>query len=935
MIDNQPTVDSTRTVKGLANLRNSNALLTALDDESIISVCDLRGKITYVNENFCQLSQYSPPELLGKHHRITDSGTHSKAFWEKLWNTIQSGQTWKGQILIRAKDGSHHWLQTTILPIEGENARIEEYVTLSSKISAQQHTLNELRESEERFRGSFEFSGIGMAIVSLDGTWLQVNQSLLDMLGYEKEELLEMSFQDITHPDDLDSDLELLKETLAGKRRAYSMEKRYLDKSGSIIWAHLTVSLVRDTDGEPVHFVSQIENLTKSKKFVNEMKHVTTRLELAARAGRVGIWDYDPNTGHIVWDDQMFVLYGLKREEVKEVKFQTWEKALHPDDAKAAADCVRDAVAGIREMNTEFRVVWPDGTIRNLRALAIVDRNENGEPVRMVGTNWDVTDVVQQRQALIDMAKRAEAASQAKSQFLANMSHEIRTPINGVIGMTALLLDSPGLNAEQVKQAQVIQSSGEALMTVINDILDFSKIESGKLDLEILDFDLQNLLADTSAILALRAKKKHLKFTCKAEKNVPNRLIGDPARLGQALLNLAGNAIKFTQQGRVDVSVSLVSKNEKSALLRFSVKDTGIGISGEAIETLFDEFTQADPSTTRHYGGTGLGLAISKRLVALMDGEIEVSSQINEGSEFCFTLPLRYEKDGDSQSNHDGPTTSIRLQPGTRRDSFFSKVDPDHFSARKKRILLAEDNVPNQMVIRGICGKFGLHADIAANGLEALEALKRIDYDLVLMDVQMPLLDGLEACRRIREGKAGDHAKNIPIIALTAHASLQQREECLDAGMSEFVTKPVTPKVLFETLDRLLIQTKTGKTCMDDLNTKSCESPVFSWTQTLSLMMDDEALAKQVVRQSIIDLTKRRKEFEHTVQDGDLEDLHDSIHSVKGVSANVFCFKLNEFSTSLEAQLNEGAENAVRARSNRFLELIDEAICALENSLKK
>lgn len=913
-------IDENRTLLA-ENERNSALLRNLIDSATEFGVIatDASGVITLFNIGAERLLGYKADELVGIEtpailHLESEVQKRAEQLSEELGYEVEGFDTF----VVRAKDfgrdenewtyvrkdGSYVPISLMVTPMFGSAGELKGYLGISQDLSAQKRAENELRASEARFRRSFEYSGIGMAIVSLDGEWVQVNQSLLDMLGYDRETLLSMTFQDITHPDDLESDLDLLRETLDGKRPNYAMEKRYFASGGSTIWVRLNVSLVRDHIGEPVHFISQIENITENKKFSERIEEAAHRLELATRAGGVGIWDFDLTTGKLIWDDQMFKLCGVDPAGFKG-SVDDWKKSLHPEDEEMATNAVQDAIAGKREFDTDFRVVREDGQIRHMRALAVVQRNESGTPLRMVGTNWDATDLFEQKRELLSLAERAEEANRAKGQFLANMSHEIRTPINGVIGMTALLLDSPGLSPEQKKQARVIESSGEALLALINDILDFSKIEAGKLDLEILDFELSRVLDDLNSLLAQRASDKSLEFICRAENQVPNRLQGDPGRLRQILLNLAGNAIKFTDFGKVVVEVLLDSREEGQAVLRFCVRDTGIGISEEKMASLFTEFTQADSSTTRLYGGTGLGLAISKQLALLMKGEIGVNSEPGKGSEFWFTVRLPYlvddyieeqkrqlagktalvflsdenlreelmpcledwkvevsicsnlndavKRSGEgvdflfvesdkTELKSEGDTRTILLQkeesdslrsglpslisPFSRASLYnimvegfqvksesptaFSDLISDCFSGRSLRILVAEDNVVNQLVVRGILSKFGLHADTVGNGLEAIEALGRINYDLVLMDVQMPELDGLEASTRIRSGSAGERAKSIPIVALTAHARSEDRAECLAAGMNEYISKPVVPERLFDVLKNLLADCENG-----------------------------------------------------------------------------------------------------------------------------
>jgi PAS domain S-box-containing protein len=493
----------------------------------------------------------------------------------------------------------------------------------------------------------------------------------------------------------------------------------------------------------------------------------------------------DRNSAYLRCNDSFASKFiGLPKDRIIGYKDYDFENTVTLADFFQKSD--QDVIQLGKSSSYEVCINLHDGRQLYLETLKVPYRNALGEITGVIGVSRDISSRKKIEEELHTAKDAAEAANLAKSRFLANMSHEIRTPMNGVIGMTMMLLGTE-LTAEQRQYAEIVNNSGTILVRLINDILDFSKIAEHKLILKPRPFNLQTTVSDTIDLHSLMADEKELEIAVKFNPDVPVHLIGDELRLRQILTNLLGNAIKFSSKGAISVHIQKDSEDLQNITLRFTVRDNGIGIAADKLEMIFEPFTQADSSTVREYGGIGLGLAISRQLTEMMGGMVGVESIEGEGATFWFTA--RFQKQESSGSFASQAThAAVTALPDANGNG--------------ARILLADDDPTNQTVIKSILAKFGYNVDVAGNGREALKSLEQNDYDLVLMDCMMPLMNGYEKTSVIRDRNSAVLRHDIPVIALTANAMPEDRDICLNAGMDDYLSKPLDVSLLLAVLGK-------------------------------------------------------------------------------------------------------------------------------------
>ncbi|MDV6169242.1 PAS domain S-box protein [Flavobacterium sp. DG1-102-2] len=687
-------------------------------------------------------------------------------------------------------NGATIWCRVNTSLVKGHNGSDDLIITQVEDITISKRLEELATENSNRFISAFEYSPNGMALVGLDGSWLMVNETMSQMLGYDREEFLTLTFQNMTHPEDLDADLRLLHETLDNKRKTYSIEKRYIHKSGNIVYGLLNVSLIRDPEGQPLYFISQINNITKRvitqlelQKSLNELENLmnaTTQVAIIEaditgiitkyNKGAENLLGYKP--GEVIGKHNVGIFHVeeevAKRAAALEAKhgrpFSGFEVFTHrPKQGKYDA--------------ADWTFIRKDGSSFSTHLVITSVLNPEGEITGYLGIATDISTLKEMEVSLMLERDKAEAASRSKSEFLANMSHEIRTPLNGVIGFSDLLMKTE-LNDSQRKYMQMVNTSAHSLLDIINDILDFSKIEAGKLELNEEKTDIIQLCSQTIDIVKHQAHAKSLEILLDITPGLDRYIYADPVRLRQILVNLLGNAVKFTTDGEVELKVRANPDDYSNEMLfSFAIRDTGIGIAPQNIDKIFNAFDQEDASTTRKYGGTGLGITISNKLLALMGSELEVESELGKGSTFSFKIKFRTEKD-----SGDIKKTKVNV----------------------KNVLVVDDNANNLTILKEMLAVAQIKTTLASNGIEALEILENnTGFDLAIVDYNMPYLTGTELVKQIRETLNID-ANELPVMLL--HSSIDDEkliQDCIDLDIRFNVTKPILSDDLYDLLDNI------------------------------------------------------------------------------------------------------------------------------------
>ena len=876
------------------------AEIVSSTDDAIIGV-GRDGLISSWNPGAEALYGYSAEEAIGKHiSLVAPPGQELQV--AAILNDVLEGKREHLEAVGSHKNGSRVDISLTVFPVRDATGEILGIASIGRDIGARLRLDQErhqarraIEESEKRFRIMADGCPAIIWATDTDGVLSFCNRAYREFFHVTPETVRGVEWRTRLHSDDAEACVgEFLRSLAAGS--PFHCEARV--RRGDDAWRWMA-SYGEPRISESGVFLGQVVlsfDITERKAAEEAMRAGEERFRQLAENIRDCFWMMDAAGREILYVSPAYEdIWGRTREHLYRNPME-WAEAILEEDREPALEIFCRQLAG-EPLTSEYRIRTMRGEVRWIRDRAFPIRDEDGKLYRIAGIAEDITGSKQALAAVLLAKEAAESATRAKSEFLANMSHEIRTPLNGVIGMTSLLMET-NLDAEQRKFADLAQSSGEALLSVINDILDFSKIEARKLDLELRDFDLREVLRGVSGLLSQIAEEKGLKLICRVGLGVPVNLRGDAARLRQILLNLGGNALKFTARGEVAIDVECDRVSETRATMRFSLTDTGIGIPVERQADMFEPFTQADGSTTRKYGGTGLGLAICRQLVELMGGEIGVASEPGKGSKFWFTAVLERR-----------PGVDLRKSAAAEQKS--APVAP-RFTGR---VLVADDSLSSLQVAVAVLGKLGLQVDAAANGEEALQRLRDEAYDLVLLDCQMPGMSGYETAMRLRDPRSGVRNREIPIVALTAKAMKGDREECLAAGMNDYLAKPVQHDELRRALERWLPaadRERSGECAAGEA--RGTRLPPFDEAALMDRLQGDWGLARTVLRGFLNDMPGQIALLGGRLLEGDAPAVRFQAHLIRGAAAAVSSPDLQRTALAIEQAAKDGDLAAAQSR---------------------
>lgn len=875
-------------------VENATDMIYELDD---------KGKFSYVNPVMESTTEYSKEELLTKFYWDIIAPEHKTRIISYYQQQRRSGTDLSYlEFPILTKHGFEIWI--------GQNVRMFYDGTHVYKVSVVArditilHNANKaLKDSEQLFRTLTLNAPVGIYQLDAEGKSMFINQRWFEIVGIDRTGTTREDRFRVIHPEDLPWVSEAWASAIR-EGQELTIEFRYKSPGKGVTWVINTLSPVKGEDGKITGFVGIVSDNTVLKEAQQKIEESERLYRLISTNSKdlISLYttiDGDPVRTYV--SPSVREILGFEPEEL--VGRSSIDMIL-PEDQKRMREEVHPKTMKGESANAEYRMRRKDGKVIWLETNSHPFFDSTGKMIGFQTSARDITRRKEFEEALRVAKEKAEEATRAKSQFLSMMSHEIRTPMNAIIGLTNLLLqDEP--RVDQLESLKLLKFSGENLLTIINDILDFSKIEAGKISLEHIDVDLRSLVNNITQMLEQRAMDKGINIFLAIDDKVPAVIKGDPVRLGQIITNLLGNAIKFTERGYVELSVTKIGEEHGKHTVRFAVKDTGIGIASDKLQLIFESFSQAAADTTRKFGGTGLGLSITKRMLELMGSKVEVDSKPGYGSTFGFTLLI---DEGDVKNIASNQPSDLT----------------EDFKRKSVRVLLVEDNRVNQIVASNFLKKWGIDVAYANHGKEAIEMIQDKSFQLILMDLQMPEMDGYEATRRIRAMEHDSYFKNVPIVALTASAMADIRGKVTDLGMNDFVSKPFQPEELQSVIGKYVLTSESSA-----LKKKT--------TINIALYTDgDPEFKRELAGLLIKNIHELQEQLQIALKSTSAETFGKACHKVKTTLGMLGDEEFNSVIEGLGSRLNQGvfAESQLATELKRFRELCLKVTEGLEEEIR-